>query len=255
MAPRSESAALRSTRPPRSASQPSNYGDDLLGGVLTWELDLWGRVRNAVAAGKAQTQAASADVESVRLALHAELAGDYIALRDQDAQQRLLEQAATAYQRAVQMTTTRFQGGISSELDVAQAQTQLQTAQAALTDVVNERLLLEHAIAALSGQVASSFAVPPGNLDLRLPVVPVAVPSLLLERRPDVAAAERTMANGAVDYLQVVTAQISALQAERSALGLQGRELQASVRLVQALGGGYQADWPVTTALARPRPQ
>ncbi|HEY5019747.1 MAG TPA: efflux transporter outer membrane subunit, partial [Steroidobacteraceae bacterium] len=181
-------------RPLRSASQPDSYHDDLIGGALNYEIDLWGRVRSAVAAGTAQTQAVSADLESVRLLLHARLALDYIALRGEDAQRALLEQAVTAYGRALQMTSTRFQGGISSALDVAQAQTQLETARAALTDVIDQRSLLEHAIAALTGSIASNFSISPGTLELALPNVPVAMPATLLERRPDVAAAERTMA-------------------------------------------------------------
>ncbi|HEY6452613.1 MAG TPA: efflux transporter outer membrane subunit [Steroidobacteraceae bacterium] len=355
-------------RPLRSASQPDSYHDDLIGGALNYEIDLWGRVRSAVAAGAAQTQALSADLESVRLLLHARLALDYIALRGEDAQRSLLEQSVVAYGRALQMTSTRFEGGIASALDVAQAQTQLESARAALTDVIDQRTLLEHAIAALTGSIASDVSIAPGSLDLKLPSVPVAMPATLLERRPDVAAAERTMAvfnagigvaraaffprislaalagfestqsagllgtpnrywaigpqaaltvfdagnrravvaharaqfeeaandyrsavltafrevedalaqdrllqqeleqqqaarsaaeralalslnryeNGAVNYLQVVSSQIAALQAQRTALDLQTRELQASVDLVRALGGGWQADWPVT---------
>jgi NodT family efflux transporter outer membrane factor (OMF) lipoprotein len=355
-------------RPLRSASQPDSYHDDLISGALNYELDLWGRVRSAVAAGSAQTQALSADLESVRLVLHARLALDYVALRGEDAQRTLLEQAVVAYGRALQLTSTRFEGGISSALDVAQAQTQLESARAALTDVIDQRSLLEHAIATLTGTIASDFSVAPGNLDLKLPSVPVAMPATLLERRPDVAAAERTMAafnagigvaraaffprislaavagfestqaagllgapnrywaigpqgaltlfdagyrrsavasaraqfheatnnyrssvlrafqevedalaqgrlllqegaqeqaarsaaeralalslnryeNGAVNYLQVVNAQIAALQAQRAALDLQTRELQATVDLVRALGGGWQASWPTT---------
>jgi len=181
-------------RPLRSASQPDSYHDDFIGGALNYELDLWGRVRSAVAAGSAQTQALSADVESVRLALHARLALDYIALRGEDAQRSLLEEAVADYGRAVDMTNTRFQGGIASELDLAQAQTQLETARAALTDVIDRRSLLEHAIAALTGSVASTFSISRGNLTFQFPNVPVALPATLLERRPDVASAERTMA-------------------------------------------------------------
>ena len=142
-------------RPLRSASQPDSYHDDFIGGALNYEIDIWGRVRSAVAAGTAQTQAQQADLESVRLLLHARLALDYIALRGEDAQRALLEQAVEAYGRALQMTSTRFEGGVSSALDVAQAQTQLETARAALTEVIDQRSLLEHAIAALTGSIAS----------------------------------------------------------------------------------------------------
>jgi NodT family efflux transporter outer membrane factor (OMF) lipoprotein len=355
-------------RPLRSASQPDSYHDDLVAGSLDYELDLWGRVRSAVAAGNTAAQAVAADLESVRLALHAELASDYIVLRVEDAQRQLLQQAVDAYGRALQMTSTRLQGGIASGLDEAQAQTQLETARASLTDVILRRATIEHAIGALTGQVASKFSIAPATLDLTLPEVPVDMPSTLLQRRPDVAAAERRMASynaqigiaraaffpritlaavagfestqlagllgmpnrfwavgpqgsltlfdagyrsavvagararfdqaadsyrsavlgafrdvedalaqrgllqqelaqqqaaraaaeralqiamnryqeGAVSYLQVVSEQITALQAERAALDLRSLQLQASVDLVRALGGGWQSPWPVT---------
>lgn len=349
-------------RPLRSAAQPDSYHDDLVGGVLSYEIDLWGRVRSSVAAGSAGAQAARADLESVRLSLHAELARDYIALRAEDAQRQLLEQTVTAYGHALDVIRMRFSGGIASGLDVAQAQTQVDTARANLTDVLNRRALLENAIASLTGSVASDFAIAPGGLDMKLPDVPVGLPATLLERRPDIAAEERRMAaynaqigvaraayfprlslaaiaglqstqsaqlfsapnrfwaigpqgmlpifdhglrsavlgnaqahldeaaahyreavlrafqevedslvqqrllgvelaqqqaartaaeralqlattryeDGAVSYLQVVSTQITALQSQRATLDLHARQLQTTVALVTALGGGWQ---------------
>ena len=355
-------------RPLRSASQPDSYRDVLVGAGASYELDFWGRVRSAAAAGAASAQAAAADVESARLLLHAELADDYIALRGEEAQLALLQDTVAAYTRALELTTNRHNGGIASELDVARAQTQLETARAELTDTTAARALYENALAALAGKPAPAFTLPPSATELTLPQVPVGLPATLLQQRPDVAAAERRMAaynagigvtraaffpqlslsaiagfesttgpglltapnrfwavgpqglltvfdagarsaavaaaraqfdeaagqyrsavltafrdvedalalsqllqqelaqreaaraaaehalaiamnryrEGAVNYLEVVIAQVAALDAQRNALVIRTRELQASVLLVRAVGGGFESAWPVT---------
>jgi NodT family efflux transporter outer membrane factor (OMF) lipoprotein len=363
----SAAAATRSRqsdhRPLRSAVQPDEYADALVGAQLGYELDLWGRVRNLVAAGEANAQASAADLASVRLSLHAELADDYIALRGLDAQAQLLDATVAAYARALDLTRNRFRGGAASGLDVARAQAQLDGARAQASDVQARRALLEHAIASLVGTPASKFSLPARVVNLSAPSVPTGLPSTLLERRPDVAAAERRAAaanaqigiaraaffpsitltaaggyesgggsawlsapnsfwsigprafltlfdagrrearvaaaraaldeagdryravaldafrqveddlalerllrdeansqdaaataaqraldlsmdryrNGAVSYLEVVASQTASLQARRAALLLHDRELQASVGLVRALGGGWSA--------------
>ena len=161
---------------------------------VTWEPDLWGRVRNTVKADTAEAQASAADLQNVRLSMQAELAFDYYQLRSNDAEKRLLDATILAFQQQLELTRVRFQTGIASDEDVAQAETQLETTQAQDTDLGVQRAQLEHAIALLSGQPASTFSLPAVAEEEKPPAIPVGVPSQLLERRPDVAAAERRVA-------------------------------------------------------------
>ena len=165
----------------------------------TWEPDFWGRIRNTVVSSASEAQATAADLQNVRLTVEAELAFDYYQLRSVDAEKALLDSTIAAYQQQLDLTRVRFQTGIASDEDVAQAETQLETTQAQATDLGIERAQLEHAIALLTGQSASTFSLPAALLDTKPPAVPVGLPSQLLERRPDVAAAERRVAEANAD--------------------------------------------------------
>ncbi|KAF1011465.1 MAG: Multidrug/solvent efflux pump outer membrane protein MepC [Pseudomonas fluorescens] len=183
------------TRPLRSATSPSVYNSGSVGLEVDYEVDLWGRVRDSVAAGTSDAQAAQADLASVRLSLQAQLADSYIRLRGVDRQDQLLQQTRDAYAKALSLTEGLHGGGIVSGLDVARARTQLSTVKSQLNQNQVQRALLVHSIAAMLGESASSYAIAPNVADIALPNVPNGVPSTLLQRRPDIAAAERRIAS------------------------------------------------------------
>jgi NodT family efflux transporter outer membrane factor (OMF) lipoprotein len=161
---------------------------------LSYQADIWGSVRRNVRANVETAQANAAQLENARLTFHAELAQDYFQLRGTDSDQELLERTVTSYEQFLQLTQNRLKAGVASGGDVAQAETQLYTARAQLIDLGVARAQLEHAIAILTGKPPSALSVSHGILKSPPPPVPVGVPSVLLERRPDIAAAERTMA-------------------------------------------------------------
>ena len=161
---------------------------------LSYEFDVWGRVRREIEANVANAQASAADVEAVRLSLQTELAIDYFQLHGLDEQRQLLDSTVAAYERAFQITTKRHDQGVSSGADVAQAQTQLETTRAQAIDLGVARAQLEHAIAILTGKPPSELTIASAPIGVTPPEIPVALPAELLERRPDIAAAERRMA-------------------------------------------------------------
>jgi NodT family efflux transporter outer membrane factor (OMF) lipoprotein len=184
------------TRSPSGSGSPavtsSNYD---LAASASWEIDLWGRVRRGIESGEANWQASAADLESVRLSSQAALVQTYIALRLADAQRRLLEETVAAYERSLRLTRNRYAAGVAARVDVVQAEVQLKSAQAQLVDIGLERAQFEHAIAVFIGAPPASVAIPPATRVVAvLPAIPVGVPSELLERRPDIAAAERAVA-------------------------------------------------------------
>jgi NodT family efflux transporter outer membrane factor (OMF) lipoprotein len=161
---------------------------------LSYEVDLWGRVRRTVSASREEAQASAGDLATLSLSLHSELAVDYFELHTADAQQQILNNTVKAYTDAVRLTTNRYQGGVANRLEVAQAQTQLDTTTAQATDVAVLRSEFEHAIAILLGRPPALFSLPVEPLKASPPAIPVGVPSMLLERRPDIASAERRVA-------------------------------------------------------------
>jgi NodT family efflux transporter outer membrane factor (OMF) lipoprotein len=175
-----------------SAGSPSSFFQLPIN--ASWTADFWGKIRRAVESSQASAQASAGDLETARLSLQTELAQDYFELRTLDAQKRLLDETVSAFEKSLQLTKNRYASGVASRVDIVQAETQLKTTQAQAIDVGVQRAQLEHAIALLLGQPASTFSLPPTPLAAAPPGIPIGVPSELLERRPDVAAAERRVA-------------------------------------------------------------
>jgi NodT family efflux transporter outer membrane factor (OMF) lipoprotein len=195
------SAGASATRTKTSINAPTLfpgriYNNFDLEADLSYELDVWGRVRNAVSSAKASQQASAADLATLNLSIHAELATDYFALRSEDAQQVLLDQTVADYAESLKLTQNLYNGGGAAIADVAQAQAQLETARTQAADIRLQRAQSEHAMAVLLGENPSAFHVQPNPLPLALtpPPIETGLPSSLLERRPDVAAAERRVA-------------------------------------------------------------
>jgi NodT family efflux transporter outer membrane factor (OMF) lipoprotein len=177
-----------------SQGEAVTYNDYLLLPVdVSYEPDVWGQVHRQVESARAQAQASAADLATVNLSLHAELAMDYLQLRGLDTEEQLLKNTVDAFQKTLQLTQDRYRGGLASAVDVAQAQAQLETTRAQAIDVEVQRAAYEHAVAVLAGKPPSSFNLVFSPLGVPPPMIPPSLPSQLLERRPDIAAAERRM--------------------------------------------------------------
>lgn len=179
--------------PNNNSGMPRTGNDFSVGATLDYELDLWGRIRNSVKAARSEANASGADLASARLSLQAAVADAYVRLRGLDAEAELLRRTVEAFDRAYTLTSTRLDGGIASGIDVNRAKTALGNARAQISAVANERAATEHELAALVGAVSSDFAVAPRIQPLVAPAVPAGTPSELLQRRPDIAAAERRL--------------------------------------------------------------
>ncbi len=177
--------APSTTRPVTTYNLPVN---------ASWEPDLWGSVRRSVESSEANAQASAASLESARLSAQATLAQNYFLLRIADGQKKLLDDTVAAYERSLDLTKNRYAAGVAARVDVVQAFTQLKSTQAQSIDIGVQRAALEHAIAVLMGEPPERFSIAPRPLEVSPPPIPVGVPSELLERRPDIATAERSVA-------------------------------------------------------------
>lgn len=174
-------------------STKNEFNDFTLPLNVSWEPDVWGRIRHTVQAARATAQATAADVQNVRLSVQAELALDYFEMRGLDMQKSILDATVLAYRHSLKLTVERYHVGLNSALDVAQAETQLKTAEAQDQDIRIARAQFEHGIAVLIGVAPAMLTIPPRVVSITPMVVPAGLPSQLLERRPDIAAVERQM--------------------------------------------------------------
>ena len=195
------SAGIGASRERASANRPlaissanTTYGDFQLAGQASWEPDFWGRIRRSVEAARANAQASGADLANIDLVLHAELAEDYFELRGLDSQSTLLRSTVEADERQLDLNQRLLKGGVATSVAVAQALTELETVRAQLIDVNEGRAQFEHAIATLTNQEAGQLSLAAEPINIPLPGIPLGVPSQLIERRPDIAAAERRVA-------------------------------------------------------------
>jgi NodT family efflux transporter outer membrane factor (OMF) lipoprotein len=177
-------------------SSKSHYAvsENLLSADVNWSIDLWGKIRRTMEANSANAQASAADLENARLSAQAQLAQDYFELASLDEQKKILDDTDVIYQKFLDLTKNRYASGVAAQTDVLQAQTQLESTEAQSINIGVQRSQLEHAIAVLIGKPASDFSIAPLTLPNMVPAVPIGFPSELLERRPDIAAAERTVA-------------------------------------------------------------
>ena len=189
------SASSPSTTTGQAIGHANTYNNVVVPLVIGYEVDLWGRVRRSVESARAQAEASADDLESIKLLIQAEVAVDYFTLRALDSERAVLRSSIEVFSRSFELTVTRRAGGVATDLEVAQAETVLRNTQAQLPAVELQRARFEHALALLTGQPAPTFRIPERALSTAPPLIPSGLPSELLERRPDIAAAERRMAS------------------------------------------------------------
>lgn len=188
-------ASTRARNAVAGINQPAPTTSDSVSlSATSWEIDLWGRIANSVDANEIAAIASFVDVESLKLSLQTQLVQTYLSLRIADEQIALLKRTVAEYQRALELATNRYKGGVAARSDVSQAETQLKSTQAQAIDAGIARAQFEHAIAVLTGRAPAELTIAPATLAARMPEIPAALPSELLERRPDIAAAERRVA-------------------------------------------------------------
>ncbi len=209
-----------------------------------WEIDVWGRVRRLVEAAQDTAAASAADLAATRLSLQSELAADYLQLRVADATRRIFEETVAAFERSLVLTQNRYVAGVVARVDVVQAETQLLGARASLLDIEATRAQLEHAMAALTGRAPADVSIPPVEGLPAVPDIPAGVPSALLERRPDIAAAERRVA-AANAQVGAATAAIYPTITLTGSVGFAGTSLANWFSLPNRV-------WSLGTALAAP---
>jgi NodT family efflux transporter outer membrane factor (OMF) lipoprotein len=186
---------ISQNRPASVVANGTTYNDFQIPLEMSYEVDVWGRVRRTVESYREQAQASAADLATVNLSMHAQLALDYFQARTLDAEEQLLNSTVTQYQQALDLIESRYAGGLASDLEVQQAKTQLETTRAQAIDVGVARAQYEHAVAVLIGKPPADFSLAALPLTAPPPAIPAGLPSELLERRPDIAAAERRMAS------------------------------------------------------------
>jgi NodT family efflux transporter outer membrane factor (OMF) lipoprotein len=222
--PSIESLRLSGNRPNIVSNAPHATGDFVLPFDISYEVDLWGRIRRTVSAAREEAQATAGDLAAVGLSIHAELAVDYFELRSLDAREQILNDTVQAYTRALTLTQNRYRGGVAARQEVAQAETQLNTTRAQATDIGELRAQFEHAIAVLLGKPPATFNLPAAPLKTTPPPIPVGVPSELLERRPDIASAERRLAE-ANDQIGIAKAAFYPSLTLSGSAGLEGHTI------------------------------
>lgn len=209
---------------PLAGPGKTTFGDFTLPIDAAWEPDFWGRIRGQIDASAKAAQSAAADIESVRLSVTADLAFDYFDLRSYDLERSILDDAVKTYERALELTRNRFEGGLANRVDLEEAQTQLEATRAQAIDITAQRARLEHAIAVLTGQPPEGFSLPEQTGFPSPPVIPTGVPSALLQRRPDIAGIERQVAAANVQIGVARTAFYPRVLLS-AALGLEGTSI------------------------------